>query len=211
MKWKLWSAFLLTLCLCPSFLMLFLCSSVGSHPQKTISHEFSSLYTVFWEQAATLWVLLRVSSCMGSSPWATARSWPPHGVSTVCHSIGCLTIIFTMGSRGISAPLLECLLPFLLLSPECDRVVSHVSLTPHCLSCFPRGAATRALRALRWVLGASWNSLCLTGGCPGLSSQRPPLYPPLPVPGHLHPTRCASERVPHTRQGIGEFTRNHVD
>lgn len=139
---------------------------------------------------------------MGSSPRATARSWPPHGVSTVCHSIGCLTIISTMSSSRISAPLLECLLPFLLLSPGCDRAVSHLSLLTAVQPCFPRGASTRALSALRWV---GWSQLELSvsdWGQPRALLTETPLYPPLPMPGHLHPTHCASGSVSHAHLGI---------
>lgn len=113
--------------------------------------NFSSLCTVFWEQTATLLVLPRARDLTENLLLhrllfkATARSLLPHGVFTVCHRTGCLTIIFTTGCRGTSALLLEHLLPFLFLSPGCGRAVSHVSLTLTAVQlCVPRGAATMA-------------------------------------------------------------------
>lgn len=76
---------------------------------------------------------------------------------------------------------------------------SHVSLTPHCCAAlFSRRCHNHGSQCRDGWVGASWNCLSLTGDSPRLSSQKPPLYPPLPMSGHLHHTHCASDSVPHT-------------
>lgn len=189
--------------------MLFLCPSVGSHPQDTVSWIFPASVQSFGNRLLHCGSSLRsetwqiICSCMGSSPQATAWSLLPYGVSPVCHRTGCLTVIFLMGYRGNSALLLKCLLPFFLLSPGCDRAVSHISLTHCCAALFSQRCCRHSSQCPEKGGLEPAGTVCVW--------QRSPLYPPLPMPGHLHPTHCASESVPHTHLGIWEFTRNHVD
>jgi len=158
-------------------------------------------------------------ACSGvGSPWAAAyfRSHPPAAAwgpsqaagwisSLVWCSVGyrgttCITMVYSRGCRGISAPPL----PSSLTLVSARLFISHFS--------FPAAVAQRFLPFLEYVIvemppswllgsavpcgetiGAGWNS-CVWHRAALASSHRNHPAAPLPAPGHLPPTQKSCSR-----------------
>ena len=135
-------------------------------------------------------------SSMGS-PWAAVpfRASLPAlvGSSMGCRNIAYMAVVFSMGCKGISAPVPGVPPPPPSLTGVCRAVslmFSHSFLTAAVVQPFypflntlPQRCHQCCSRAQLWPAAGlpwSWLELALSdmGAAPGLSSQRPPLQPP---------------------------------